>query len=141
MKKSNITVNRMENTIEVSKAFYNKACKYGTPEYEMLTEAAAQNPTFKIAFKENKKKTYTGLTLKRMKEYILTQPDSEKRLEEFKAIQLISEAKGAKYPLTKKWFLETFEDYKENEVKTNDAVLQKVKENKEEAANTLEAVA
>ena len=131
MKKSNITVNRMENTIEVSKAFYNKACKYGTPEYEMLTEAAAQNPTFKIAFKENKKKTYTGLTLKRMKEYILTQPDSEKRLEEFKA----------KYPLTKKWFLETFEDYKENEVKTNDEILQKMKENKEEAANTLEAVA
>jgi len=136
MKKSNITVNRMENTIEVSKAFYNKACKYGTPEYEMLTEATTQNPTFKITFKVSKKKTYGGLTL-----YILTQPDSEKKLEEFNAIQLISEAKGAKYPLTKKWFLETFKDYKENEVKTNDAILQKVKENKEKAANTLEVVA
>lgn len=141
MKKSNITVNRMENTIEVSKAFYNKACKYGTPEYEMLTEATTQNPTFKITFKVSKKKTYGGLTLERMEEYILTQPDSEKRLEEFEAIQLISEAKGAKYPLTKKWFLETFKDYKENEVKTNEAILQKVKESKEEVANTLEVVA
>ena len=137
MKKSNITVNRMENTIEVSKAFYNKACKYGTPEYEMLTEATAQNPTFKIVFKAAKKKTYGGLTLERMQGYILTQPDSEKRLEEFKMIQEVAEAKGAKYPLTKKWFFATFKDYKENK----DIFQDTAKEPEAEATRTLHEAA
>lgn len=114
MKKNKIIINRMENTIEVSKAFYNKACKYGTPEYEMLTAVTAQNPTFALKFKEVKKKTYTGLTLEQMEKYILTQPDKKKKLEEFETVKTIAEAKGAKYPLTKKWFLTTFEGYKEN---------------------------
>ena len=50
-----------------------------------------------------------------MKEYILTQPDSENRVKVFEKVQEIAEAKGAKYPLTKKWFLKTYPEYKENE--------------------------
>ena len=33
----------------------------------------------------------------------------------FEKVQEIAEAKGAKYPLTKKWFLKTYPEYKENE--------------------------
>lgn len=51
-----------------------------------------------------------------MKEYIETQPNSEKRLIEFAAIQKVAAAKGAKYPLTKKWFLATYPEFKENNV-------------------------
>ena len=51
-----------------------------------------------------------------MKEYIETQPKSEERLREFAAIQKVAAAKGAKYPLTKKWFLATFPEFKENNV-------------------------
>lgn len=40
-----------------------------------------------------------------MNEYIETQPNSEKRLIEFAAIQKVAKTKGALYPLTKKWFL------------------------------------
>ena len=52
----------------------------------------------------------------RMVAYIKTQANSEENLRTMERVMLIAEAKGAKYPLTKKWFLETFPEYKENEV-------------------------
>ena len=51
-----------------------------------------------------------------MAEYINTQPNSEANLKEFEAVMKVAEAKGSKYPLTKKWFLEKFPKYKKNEV-------------------------
>ena len=51
-----------------------------------------------------------------METYIKTQPNSKERLIEFAAIQKVAKAKGALYPLTKKWFLATFPEFKENNV-------------------------
>ena len=80
----------------------------------------AAHPDFTVAEKQIKhkadKKKYNGLTLPRMKEYIETQPNSKERLIEFAAIQKVAATKGAKYPLTKKWFLATFPEFKENNV-------------------------
>ena len=80
----------------------------------------AEHPDFTVAEKQINhkadKKKYNGLTLPRMKEYIETQPNSKERLIEFAAIQKVAKAKGALYPLTKKWFLATFPEFKENNV-------------------------
>lgn len=88
-------------------------------EYRELSRMLAEHPDFKVMPKEIKgnpeKKKYHGLTFDRMKEYILTQPDSENRVKVFEKVQEIAEAKGAKYPLTKKWFLKTYPEYKEND--------------------------
>ena len=51
-----------------------------------------------------------------MEDYIGTQPDSENKLIEFKAVQKVAEARGAKYPLSKKWFLTNYPEFKENEI-------------------------
>lgn len=51
-----------------------------------------------------------------MEKYIKTQPNSKECLNEFKAAQKVSAAKGATYPLAKKWFLATFPEFKENNV-------------------------
>lgn len=115
-KKTAIEVNAIENTITVSKAFYKKASAFGSAEYIALREAMQDNPTFKIAFKTIEKKTYNGLTFEKMMDYIKTQPDSDKMLIKFAAVQRIAKAKGSLYPLTKKWFLNTFPAYKVNEV-------------------------
>ena len=56
----------------------------------------------------------------RMAEYIKTQPNSEKQLITFAAVQRIAEKKGSKYPLTKKWFLNAYPEYKANEVSANE---------------------
>ena len=116
MKKTAIEINAIENSIIVSKAFYKKASAYGSAEYAALREAMRDNPTYKIIFKTFEKKTYGGLTFEKMMDYIKTQPDSEKMLIKFAAVQRIAKAKGSLYPLTKKWFLNAYPSYKVNGV-------------------------
>lgn len=112
-----------------SKAAINRANAGNTPEYRELTAKLAEHPDFKVIqkeinVKENKRK-YNGLTLNRMENYILTQPRSEKMLEEFKLVKNIAQAKGAKYPITKKWFLEKYPEYKDSSTTVNDEFLNK----------------
>ncbi len=111
-----ITVNLIEKTIEVSETFYKKATNPKTAEYRDLRAAMIENPTFDVVLKKSDKKTYNGLDFDRMKEYIETQPNSEANLKELERVMEIAEAKGAKYPLTKQWFLKTFPEYKNSEV-------------------------
>lgn len=114
------TYSFVNKTIVGTKSAINRANKGMKPEYDTLCEMLAAHPDFTVAEKQidhkADKKKYNGLTLPRMKEYIKTQPNSEKRLIEFAAIQKVAAAKGAKYPLTKKWFLATFPEFKENNV-------------------------
>ena len=117
MKKNPISANHINNTLSFSKSFYKKACKVGSLEYKALRNALTENPDAKIVFAENTaKQTYPKLTFERMVSYIKTQANSEENLRTMERVMLIAEAKGAKYPLTKKWFLETFPEYKESVV-------------------------
>lgn len=116
MKKANVFVNVEDGTLVISKAFYKKACVFGTSEYYELRQARIENEKFSIAFKTSDKKTYHGLSFETMADYIKTQSNSEERLMEFEAVKRIAEIKGSKYPLTKKWFLLTYPEYKENDV-------------------------
>lgn len=114
------TYNFVNKTIVGTKSAINRANKGMKPEYGMLCEMLAEHPDFTVAEKQINhkadKKKYNGLTLPRMKEYIETQLNSKERLIEFAAIQKVAATKGAKYPLTKKWFLATFPEFKENNV-------------------------
>ena len=114
--KKNISVDAIESTLTISKAFYKKASVFGTPEYKELRQAISECPSFTILFKTSDKKTYNGLSFERMEDYIKTQKNSEKYLVEFASVQKVAKAKGSLYPLTKKWFLETYPEYKENSV-------------------------
>ena len=122
--KTRFTYNFIEKTIIGSKAAIEKANKGKNPEYAELSGMLAAHPDFTVRVKDIQqkegKKKYNNLTFKRMEEYIKTQFSDENaltaKLIEFSAIQKVAEAKGAKYPLTKKWFLATYPSYKENEV-------------------------
>ena len=119
------TVDFISKAIIGTKTNIKKAGRIGSPQYKELCEVMALHATFSIVAKEIKKneskKTYHGLTLAVMEEYINTQPDKEKMLVKFAAVQRIAETKGSKYPLTKKWFLNTFPAYKVNEVAEDEA--------------------
>ena len=112
--------NFTEKTIIGSKAAINRANKGLNPEYRELTEMLAENPTFKVQEKiinhKKDKQTYNNLTFDRMKEFISTKDDSKQRLLEFEAVKAVAAAKGAKYSLTKKWFLNKYTDYKIHEI-------------------------
>lgn len=112
-----ITANLPEGTLTVSKSFYKKASVFGSAEYYKLRQAMSENPGCTITFRTIEKKTYGGLTFGVMKEYIESQPNSEKQLKVFEAVQRIAELKGGKYPLTKKWFLKSYPSFKENDIK------------------------
>ena len=112
MKKTNIYVDFENNALVISKAFYKKACAFGSKENLELRDAMNANEGFSIEFKVSDKKTYNGLSFKRMAEYIQTQPEADARMVEFEAVKKIAKAKGAMYPLTKEWFLLTYPQYK-----------------------------
>ena len=116
----NIHIDLTANTLTVSKSFYKKASVCGSAEYYELRQAMIENPDCTIVFKTIEKKTYNGLTFAVMKAYIESQSNSEKQLKVFEAVKRIAEMKGSKYPLTKKWFLNTYPDFKENAVKENE---------------------
>ena len=112
--------NFVAKTIVGSKRSIERANKGLNPEYTELTQMLAAQPTFtvteKIINKKNDKKTYSKLTFGRMREYISLAPDSEVKLSEFEAVMAVAETRGAKYPLTKKWFLSQYPEFKETEV-------------------------
>lgn len=105
-----------------TKASIKRANAGKNPEYSELCAKLAEHPDFAVIEKVIKsnptKKTYNRLTIKKMEDYIGTQPDSENKLIEFKAVQKVAEARGAKYPLSKKWFLTNYPEFKENEIST-----------------------
>ena len=139
MKKSHIIANHEDQTLIVTKALYKKASIVGSPEYYELRRAVNENKEYSIVIKSVDKKTYHGLTFEIMEKYIETQPDSEKILVKFAAVKRIAKAKGSLYPLTKKWFLNTFPAYKENEI-TEDTVETLTVELELQAAAELEAL-
>lgn len=116
MKKANVYVDVENSSLVISKAFHKRACMFGTSEYYELRQAKLENEEFSITIKTREKRTYHGLSFDTMAEYIKIHPKSEERLLEFEAVKRVAEIKGSKYPLTKKWFLMTYPEYKENEV-------------------------
>ena len=122
MKKNQIFVDGKEKKLVMTKAFYKKACVFGSVEYYALRRAQAENEGFSVEFqyRVSGKETHHGLKFKRMAEYIQTQPDAEARMLEFEAVKRIAKAKGAMYPLTKKWFFATYPQFKEDEIGDNE---------------------
>lgn len=59
---SRISVNAINSSIVVSKAFYKKACAYGTNEYTLLHKAMSENPAYQVVIAEVKKQAYSKLT-------------------------------------------------------------------------------
>ena len=109
-----------------SKSAIARANKGLEPEFTELTNMMKAQPSFsvveKVIIQKESRKTYYALTIERMGEYISLQADSAERMVEFKAIQRVAEVKGAKYPLTKKWFLAKYPEYKENCVSNSEVV-------------------
>ena len=118
---NHIKVDPSNKTLTISKAFDKRASIYGTDEFKAL-HGAIQDTGYSVIVKTIQKNSHKHLTFKRMEEYILTQPNSEANLTEFKAVKEIAKVKGSAYPLTKKWFLAKFPEYKLNEVSENETV-------------------
>ena len=129
--KKNFQYDFVNKAIIGSKSAINRANKGLAPEFKELCEMIKAQPTFTVSIKviEQKegKEKYHDLTFKRMEIYISLQSDKEKKLAEYRAIRNVAKAKGAQYPLTKKWFLKTYPKYKNSDIaKMESAELEKL---------------
>lgn len=112
-----ITVELLEKKIYISNSFYKKACNGGSVEYKMLHKVMSENVGFEIAFKVvEDKRTYKDLTYAVMETYIKDNENSESNLVLFNEIKKEAEAEGSGYPLVKKWFLNSFEEFKNKKI-------------------------
>lgn len=113
--KTIFTLNFVNKSIVGTKSAITRANKCLEPEYSELCALLEKHPNFKVEVKKieqkKDKKTYTGLTFDVMKTYISTLEDSDKKLVEFEKVMKVAAAQGAKYPVTKKWFLEKYTDF------------------------------
>ena len=121
MKKNTIklfTIDHNNKKILATKNTLEKASVYGSDEFKALQMIRKDLPNYETDFKQveknSNKKTYKGCSFATMEKYIRTQPNAEKNLKTFEKVKEMAETKGAKYPLTKKWFLATFPSFKVN---------------------------
>ena len=115
-----IKINEANRTIEVTKAFANKASKFGSDEYKMLKEARNDFPTFRVVTKSagKRKGTFKGLTITYMKEYI-EKHDSE-NMKDFCILcgrnenwEIVDLARMVTYGEIKAWFLKKYPEFNE----------------------------
>ena len=108
--KNLFAVNFAENTIVASKTTLKKASVPNSPEYKALMKLMKQNPTFTIAEKAIKeatgKKTYEGLNKAFIEKYISIQDNADDLIKQY-----AKAAEMGKFPLVRKWFLNTFKNF------------------------------
>lgn len=104
----------------VSKTFRKRANIFGTSEYEKWQNFIAQNPKAKMVVIKSKKtqpkaEKKIRPTYEKMIDFINTQDNAEKYLEEMQKIKNMTSINGNSYNTVVKWFNNTFEntaDYK-----------------------------
>ena len=107
-------INYANRTIEITKAFANKAKNYGSNEYALLQEARKDNRGFSVVVIASKKKSAKNsrITLADVERYISAHDDEQKsKMSEFEALRSAKEH-GELYAKSffeiKKWFFEAF---------------------------------
>lgn len=118
-----------KKTITATKATLKRASVFNSPEYKELMELVKQMPDFTITEKKIKpkkeKKTYAGLNKEFIMKYLSIQTNAEELKKQYeKAAEL------GKFPLVRKWFLNSFENFDMAAAKKEieDALLAKVSE-------------
>ena len=132
--KNLFAINFAEKSIVASKTALKKASVPNSPEYKALMKLMKQNPTFTITEKAIKKavgkNTGKGVNKAFIKAYIAIQANAEDLKKQFeKASEM------GKFPLVRKWFLDTFENFNMEEAKAQIAAAQIAKINAVSATN------
>ena len=123
----NININFENKTIEMTKAFANKARRYDSNEYKAMICACKEFPTYKLVTKTPARKSATamkGLTYDFMEKYI--EAHNADLLSEFYTLTGKDSnddfAVSASYGEVRQWFLNQFDTFSRTRI---DAILGK----------------
>lgn len=118
---NNHKIDYMNKSITLSKSFYERACNINnTAEFEEMKKLRTEFPDFEFTVKQIKKKagkkTYRNLTYKNMEIYIkANEGNGDEVLLKFENIRAKSCVQPSPYAYVKKWFLEQYPDYTDDE--------------------------
>lgn len=118
MKKSGYTVDHVQNTITITKAFATRAADITTEEYKTFLQLRADLPGYKILRRtadiKKAKETHKGLSIEYMERCISTITHGDKdALDAFKAVKEYFKGQPAYYAKVKAWFLNKYSNYTE----------------------------
>lgn len=131
-----IKIDHVNETIIMTKKYYDAACCLNSPEYKELMIARRENPTFKMEVrtitKASNKNTYLNLTVENMRFFVanskISEQPVEERLTEFDSIAALSKIYPSPYSYIKSWFLKNYGDeynqYRDKNEDVNDETVQ-----------------
>jgi hypothetical protein len=102
--------------IVMDREFAKKASTYGTQEYIILRQAKQDYPSYtvvrKVIKKNPKKESFNGLTYEYMEAYMKRYNVSAEIQNKYEELRFMAKCHSIRYPVIKKWFLETFPEVK-----------------------------
>ena len=116
--KNNVRINHADNSIVITKAFSQKASKYGSEEYKLLKTIREDYVGYTIVVNHSTKRSsgINNIKLADMEAYIKKHDKDGNLLATFNG--MVNEERGENLKRTnffkiKKWFFETYPDLKE----------------------------
>lgn len=113
-KMNGIKIDFVSGIIYISNSFNERANNPTSDEYRLLKEVRNDNPSFKVVYRETKKKTSPNKNLKydNMEKYIKVYENADELLEMFEKVKELSKSQPSPYNFVKDWFKEQFPNYK-----------------------------
>ena len=113
-KMNGIKIDFVSGIIYINNSFNERANNPTSDEYRLLKEVRNDNPSFRVVYRETKKKTSPNKNLKyeNMEKYIKVYENADELLEMFEKVKELSKSQPSPYNFVKGWFREQFPNYK-----------------------------
>ena len=144
---NSILVNDRKRALEISKQFNKAASIYGSPEYEALKGAKADNPTYRVVIKPSPKRTFEErITLDDIVLYVSKKSGKDsKQMRELNELCGVSikeagnkfdAVESANFMEIKKWFFLTYPELSTKKEKRQNRIDEILAEAAKNAAST-----
>ena len=115
--KNTLRINHKNNQLVMDREFSIKSSLYGSQEYNMLQAARQDYPTYQVVRKTIKrnpqKEAFDGLTYEYMERYMERYDVPTDTRQKYEEMRFMAKCHSIRYPVIKKWFLETFPEVKD----------------------------
>ncbi len=115
--KNILRIDHANAKIIMDREFAIKSAIFGTEEYKHLQEARRDYDGYAVVRKtirtNSKKESFNGLTYEYMEKYMVRYNIPEELRKEYEELRFMAKCHSIRYPVIKKWFLNTFPDVKD----------------------------
>ena len=110
-KSKGYTIKWNSNTVIMTRRFADKACEYGTAEYEALMAFRANGFHVVEKWYRPRKACPTRVTYKLIMNYFSTLPTKDEEMKKFRAVREESKSYHNPYEYVRQWFIREYPGY------------------------------